>query len=120
MTRRAGAGAGRTADGCRTAATAMAGLNVLFLCTGNSCRSQMAEGFARAMHPTGTFYSAGTAPAGCANPRAVTVMLERGIDISGHKPKHLVRDVTSTGVPLDYVRHRKRCRDANFAPTVYA
>ncbi len=60
---------------------------VLFLCTGNACRSQMAEGFARALHgewlePS----SAGVAPAGL-DPRAVVVMKEAGVDISSHTSK---------------------------------
>ncbi|NGZ96723.1 MAG: protein-tyrosine-phosphatase [Nitrospira sp. WS110] len=58
--------------------------NVLFLCTGNSCRSQMAEGWLR--HLAGDrFYvaSAGTHPVGL-NPYAVTVMGEAGVDISKH------------------------------------
>lgn len=57
---------------------------VLFLCTGNSCRSQMAEGIAN--HDFAgrlTAVSAGTEPQGL-NPRAVQVMAEIGIDISGH------------------------------------
>lgn len=60
---------------------------VMFLCTGNSCRSQMAEGFAR--HLGGErweVYSAGLEPAGL-NPRAVEVMKEVGIDISGQSSK---------------------------------
>ncbi len=64
-------------------------LNVLFLCTGNSCRSQMAEAWARALH--GELlepFSAGTAP-GRLDPRAVRVMAEVGIALSGHRPKHL-------------------------------
>ncbi|MDK2817806.1 MAG: hypothetical protein PWR22_2435 [Moorella sp. (in: firmicutes)] len=56
---------------------------ILFLCTGNSCRSQMAEGFARALGGEKVeVYSAGLEPAGL-NPRAVAVMAEAGIDISG-------------------------------------
>ncbi|QGP93304.1 Arsenate reductase [Neomoorella glycerini] len=55
---------------------------ILFLCTGNSCRSQMAEGFARALGGDKVeVYSAGIEPAGL-NPRAVAVMAEAGIDIS--------------------------------------
>ena len=62
---------------------------VLFLCTGNSCRSQMAEGWARAlkgdvMEP----YSAGIETHGL-NPRAVLAMAEAGVDISGHRSKHV-------------------------------
>jgi len=60
---------------------------VMFLCTGNSCRSQMAEGFARA-YGAGRFkvYSAGLMPAGV-NPYAIRVMAEAGIDISGQRSK---------------------------------
>lgn len=67
----------------------MAPRKVLFLCTGNSCRSQMAEGWLR--HYAGDraqVFSAGTKPAGL-NPMAVAVMRERGIDISGHHSKHV-------------------------------
>jgi len=64
-------------------------LKVLFLCTGNSCRSQMAEGWARKLHGERLEpYSAGTAP-GRVDPRAILVMREAGIDISGHRSKHL-------------------------------
>ncbi len=61
----------------------MSMFKVYFLCTGNSCRSQMAEGFAWHLGK-GVLeaYSAGTAPAGV-NPRAVQVMAEAGVDISG-------------------------------------
>ncbi len=64
-------------------------LHVLFLCTGNSCRSQMAEGWAR--HLLGDqieAYSAGLETHGL-NPNAVKVMREEGIDISQHWSKHL-------------------------------
>ena len=62
---------------------------VLFLCTGNSCRSQMAEGWAR--HLKGAqveAYSAGISPKGL-DERAVRVMAEVGVDISGHRSKHV-------------------------------
>jgi arsenate reductase len=62
---------------------------VLFLCTGNSCRSQMAEGWAR--HLIGRVvepYSAGIEMHGL-NPRAVRVMAEAGVDISNHRSKHV-------------------------------
>ena len=62
---------------------------VLFLCTGNSCRSQMAEGWLR--HYAGdraNVFSAGTKPAGL-NPMAVAVMRDVGIDISGQRSMHL-------------------------------
>jgi arsenate reductase (thioredoxin) len=61
--------------------------SVLFLCTGNSCRSQMAEGFARQMGGGAIeAYSAGTNPVGV-NPRAIQVMKEAGIDLSTHFSK---------------------------------
>lgn len=62
---------------------------VMFLCTGNSCRSQMAEGFLRHLGK-GLFevHSAGLFPAGL-HPRAVNVMKEAGIDISGQKSKQI-------------------------------
>jgi arsenate reductase (thioredoxin) len=60
---------------------------ILFLCTGNSCRSQMAEGWARAFHGDRLeAYSAGIEKHGL-NPNAVKVMAEAGVDISGHKSK---------------------------------
>ena len=62
---------------------------VLFLCTGNSCRSQMAEGWAKTMHADILdAYSAGTSPHGI-NTSAVKVMSEVGIDISGQNSKHI-------------------------------
>jgi arsenate reductase (thioredoxin) len=67
----------------------MSDRKVLFLCTGNSCRSQMAEGWLR--HFAGEraqVFSAGTKPAGL-NPIAVSVMREVGVDISRHHSKHV-------------------------------
>jgi len=62
---------------------------VVFVCVHNSARSQMAEGFARALAPGGTeIWSAGTEP-GRVHPSAVEVMLEAGIDISGQHAKGL-------------------------------
>ena len=62
-------------------------ISVLFLCTGNSCRSQMAEGFCRSLHgDTIKSFSAGIEKHGL-NPLAVKVMAEAGIDISGHRSK---------------------------------
>jgi arsenate reductase len=60
---------------------------ILFLCTGNSCRSQMAEGWANLLlKPNYKAFSAGTKP-GTLDPRAVKVMAEAGVDISGHRAK---------------------------------
>lgn len=62
-------------------------MKILFLCTGNSCRSQMAEGWARALKPDQfEAFSAGTLAHGL-NPNAVKVMKEIGVDISGHQSK---------------------------------
>jgi len=75
-------------------------LKVLFLCTGNSCRSQMAEGWARALKAdTIEAFSAGIETHGL-NPNAVKVMAEAGVDISGHRSK-LVDDLLDT--EFDYV-----------------
>lgn len=64
-------------------------LRVLFLCTGNSCRSQMAEGWARALKSEKIeAYSAGTRPQGL-NRLAVRAMAEAGVDISGHTSKRM-------------------------------
>ncbi len=62
-------------------------MKILILCTGNSCRSQMAHGFIQAFNPTFDVHSAGTKPALQVNPKAVEVMAEAGIDISTHYPK---------------------------------
>lgn len=75
-------------------------LQVLFLCTGNACRSQMAEGFARHLHgATLVPYSAGLERHGL-NPDAVRVMAEAGIDISGHQSKTLA---DLAGIEFDVV-----------------
>jgi len=75
-------------------------IKVLFLCTGNSCRSQIAEGWAR--HLKGDViepYSAGIRPIGV-NSRAIKVMAEEGVDISMHKSKHIDE---FSGIDFDYV-----------------
>lgn len=76
-------------------------MNILILCTGNSCRSQMAQGWLE-HYDTGNklhVYSAGIEPHGV-NPKAVQVMNEAGIDISGHTSNHMdeYRDID-----FDYV-----------------
>ena len=80
--------------------TSMPKIRVLFLCTGNSCRSQMAEGWARylksqAIEP----YSAGLEKHGM-NPHAVKVMAEAGVDLSGQYSKTLAE---LEGMAFDYV-----------------
>lgn len=64
---------------------------VLILCTGNSCRSHLAEGILRAAAGDALdVQSAGSKPAGYVHPLAIQVMREIGIDISGHRSKHLI------------------------------
>jgi arsenate reductase len=63
---------------------------ILILCTGNSCRSHLAEGILRRV--AGDLFdvhSAGSKPAGYVHPKAIAVMKEIGIDITGHTSKHL-------------------------------
>ncbi len=62
-------------------------MRVLILCTGNSCRSQMAHGFLQSFSRNLEVHSAGTIPAERVNPKAIEVMKEVGIDLSGHRPK---------------------------------
>ena len=65
---------------------------VLFLCTGNSCRSHMAEGILRqAAGDLFEVHSAGSKPAGYVHPKAIEVMGEIGIDLSGHESKSIDR-----------------------------
>lgn len=61
---------------------------ILFVCVQNSCRSQMAEGFAKKLGAgVVEAYSAGSRPSGLVNPAAIEVMREKGIDISGQTSK---------------------------------
>ena len=73
---------------------------ILILCTGNSCRSQMAEGFLKALDSDLEVHSAGTNPASQVHPKAVQVMKEIGIDISGGFPKNVDRFLDQS---FDYV-----------------
>ena len=76
-------------------------LRVLVLCTGNSARSQMAEGWLRRLGGGRVdAFSAGTHPAPAVNPLAVRVMGEVGIDLAGQRPKSVEGFL---GRPLDYV-----------------
>jgi len=63
-------------------------IRLLFICFANSCRSQMAEAFARAQGAQGTeAFSAGSRPSGVVNPTAIRVMAEVGYDLSAHRSK---------------------------------
>lgn len=64
-------------------------MKILIICTGNSCRSQMAQGFLQSFDKRLQIFSAGTDPATRINPTAVKVMKEVGIDISKNKPKNI-------------------------------
>ena len=75
-------------------------IKVLFLCTGNACRSQMAEGWARHLKSDVIeAFSAGVWPAGVST-RAITAMDEAGVDISSHASKHVNDYMT---IDFDYV-----------------
>ena len=77
-------------------------MRVLFVCVENSCRSQMAEGFARALDVDGLeAHSAGSRPSGIVNARAIRFMAELGIDISRQESKGL--DDLPAGVVWDDV-----------------
>jgi arsenate reductase len=75
-------------------------MKVLILCTGNSCRSQMAQGFLQSFDKNIEIHSAGTFPASKVSSMAVRVMAETGIDISHYKPKPVDRYINET---WDYV-----------------
>ena len=64
-------------------------MKILILCTGNSCRSQMAQGFLQSFDKRLHVFSAGTEPAVRINSTAVKVMKEAGVDISQHTPKNV-------------------------------
>jgi arsenate reductase (thioredoxin) len=74
--------------------------SVLILCTGNSCRSQMAEGFLRSFDTSLDVFSAGTKPAEAVHPLAVQVMREEWVDISQNRPKSVDEFLDR---PFDYV-----------------
>lgn len=78
----------------------MSNQSILILCTGNSCRSQMAEGFLKAYDPSLEVHSAGTRPSEMVHPLAIKVMTEVGIDLSSHRPKSLNAFLDR---PFDYV-----------------
>lgn len=73
---------------------------ILILCTGNSCRSQMAEGFLKSFDKNLEVFSAGTKPSSQVHPKAIQVMKEVGIDLSNNYPKHSDQFIND---PFDYV-----------------
>ena len=75
-------------------------MKILILCTGNSCRSQMAEGFLKSFDDTLEVYSAGTEPSNEVHQKAIVVMNEIGIDLSTHHPKKVDEFLNET---FDYV-----------------
>lgn len=68
-------------------------LNVLFLCTGNSCRSQIAEGWLRALGGSAVSAQSAGIEAHGKNPRAIAIMQEAGIDISGQESTIVTQDM---------------------------
>jgi len=66
-------------------------MRILILCTGNSCRSQMAEGFLKSFDSDLEVHSAGTYPSDMVHPKAVQVMAEEGINISTQEPENVDR-----------------------------
>ncbi len=75
-------------------------MRILVLCTGNSCRSQMAHGFLQSFDSHIEVYSAGISPAERVHPLAISVMAEVGIDISHHVPRNVKEYLDE---PWDYV-----------------
>ncbi len=75
-------------------------MRVLILCTGNSCRSQMAEGYLKSFDSPLEVHSAGTHPAMRVHPKAIAVMKEVGIDLSAHRPKNVEEFLRQ---PFEYV-----------------
>src|SRR5262249_24082384 len=80
--------------------------HILFVCVENSCRSQMAEAFAR-RHGNGTVkaFSAGTRPSGVVHPKVITCMRERGFDMSGHFSKGL-EDLSDVDFDVEVIMGR--------------
>ena len=83
-------------------------MRILILCTGNSCRSQMAQGFLKSLDSSIEVFSAGTFPSSAVNPIAIEVMSEVGIDISNSKPQNVSQYLNDK---WDYVI--TVCDDAN-------
>ncbi len=75
-------------------------MRILILCTGNSCRSQMAEGFLKTFDSDLEVYSAGTNPSKQVHPKAIKVMKEAGIDLSKNVTKNVEQFLNKS---FDYV-----------------
>lgn len=75
-------------------------MKILILCTGNSCRSQMAEGFLKSFDSELNVYSAGTNPSMQVHPKSIKVMEEMGIDIQNNSPKSVEQFLNES---FDYV-----------------
>ena len=75
-------------------------MKILILCTGNSCRSQMAEGFLKSFDSNLEVYSAGTKPEKEVNPRAIQVMKEKNIHLSSNRPENVEKFLEEA---FDYV-----------------
>ena len=75
-------------------------MKILILCTGNSCRSQMAEGFLKSFDSNLEVYSAGTNPSSKVHAKAIKVMEEAGIDIHNNFPKSVEQFLNES---FDYV-----------------
>lgn len=75
-------------------------MRILILCTGNSCRSQMAEGFLKSFDVNLEVFSAGTKPSSMVHPKAIQVMEEVGIDLSKNIPKNVEQFLNES---FDYV-----------------
>jgi len=75
-------------------------MKILILCTGNSCRSQMAEGYLKSLDEQLEIFSAGTQPAERVNPFAIKAMKEIGIDISKGIPENVEKYINQS---FDYV-----------------
>ena len=75
-------------------------MKILIVCTGNTCRSQMAEGWLKSLDARLEVFSAGTHPETRVNPFAIAAMKELGIDISGNEPKPVGMFLSKT---FDYV-----------------
>ena len=75
-------------------------MKILIICTGNTCRSQMAEGFLRSIDPELEVYSAGTFAESVVNPFAVKAMAEAGVDISNQQPEPVAQYINQA---FDYV-----------------